>query len=53
MCNTMSKRVSKYGVYPLILNRWSPRGFTDKKLTQDQINALLEAAKWAPSCYNE
>lgn len=34
-------------------NRWSPRGFSDKKVTEKQITELLEAARWAPSAYNE
>ena len=37
----------------VFLNRWSPRSFSDKPVTEDQLNALFEAARWAPSCYNE
>ncbi|MCB0327269.1 MAG: nitroreductase family protein, partial [Bdellovibrionales bacterium] len=33
--------------------RWSPRSFLEKALSEDQIFALLEAARWAPSCFNE
>ncbi|WP_430816774.1 nitroreductase family protein [Carboxylicivirga sp. RSCT41] len=33
--------------------RWSPRAFEDKPITNDQVNALFEAAQWAPSSMNE
>ena len=33
-----------------IANRWSPRAFdASKTVSQAQIIALLEAARWAPS----
>lgn len=35
------------------LSRWSPRAFKDDLLSEDQIASLFEAARWAPSCYNE
>lgn len=39
---------------PLLANRWSPRGFDPtKRITDDMLTALLEAARWAPSCFNE
>lgn len=38
---------------PAIKNRWSSVIFDDKPLTQEQITALFEAARWAPSSYNE
>lgn len=35
----------------LISQRWSPRAFDSKKLvSRDQILAICEAARWAPSC---
>lgn len=33
--------------------RWSPRALADEPLTSVQMATLLEAARWAPSCYNE
>jgi nitroreductase len=35
------------------LDRWSPRSFDPTPLTADQLSTLFEAARWAPSCYNE
>ncbi len=40
-------------VDPLFLRRWSPRAMTDKGVSRAQVMALLEAARWAPSSYNE
>lgn len=36
-----------------IQNRWSPRAFSDKKVTKEMIALLFEAARWAPSSMNE
>ena len=39
-------------IHPLLAKRWSSRAIdTDAALEQEQIIALLEAARWAPSCY--
>jgi nitroreductase len=39
-------------VHELIRDRWSPRSFADKPVSQNDLTALLEAARWAPSCNN-
>ena len=36
-----------------IQNRWSPRAFSDKPVTDKMIELLFEAARWAPSAMNE
>lgn len=36
-----------------IKNRWSPRAFSDKKVTSEMIDLLFEAARRAPSSRNE
>ena len=37
-----------------IQNRWSPRAYdANKPVTNAQIIALLEAARWAPSCFGD
>lgn len=35
------------------LDRWSPRAFAPEPLTNEQIDSLFEAVRWAPSCFNE
>ena len=40
-------------VHPLLAERWSPRGFDRQHHVSDhQVIALLEAARWAPSAGN-
>jgi nitroreductase len=36
-----------------IRNRWSPRAFLDKPVSREDLRTLLEAARWAASCFNE
>jgi nitroreductase len=41
-------------IHDLIQSRWSPRAFDpDKDVSHDNLLALLEAARWAPSCFND
>jgi nitroreductase len=40
-------------LHPLLAQRWSPRAFDPQyELTDFQVTALLEAARWAPSASN-
>jgi nitroreductase len=41
------------GVLPVVLNRWSPRSFADRDVSTNDLKKLFEAARWAPSSYNE
>ena len=34
-------------------DRWSPRAFDPTPLSAENLAALFEAARWAPSCFNE
>jgi len=47
-----TKRKPTYPINPLILNRWSPRSMTGEELGDDVIMSLFEAARWAPSSFN-
>lgn len=40
-------------IHPLLTERWSPCGFADKDVATEDLLAMLEAARWAPSSYNE
>lgn len=42
-----------YPIHDLLAERWSPRSFADRSLDDEQIGSMLEAARWAPSCFNE
>jgi nitroreductase len=45
-------RKPSYPINPLLLNRWSPRSMTGDALNDNEIMSLFEAARWAPSSYN-
>lgn len=36
----------------LIRNRWSPRAYSDRPVSREDLVAVLEAARWAASCNN-
>jgi len=41
-------------IHEIIKNRWSPRAFDPERDVADRdLLALLEAARWAPSCFND
>ena len=42
-----------HAIEPLLVRRWSPYCFADQDVTTPDLLALLEAARWAPSSYNE
>lgn len=48
----MSQRKADHKILDLILERWSPRAMDGKKMPNDVLFQLFEAARWAPSCYN-
>jgi nitroreductase len=35
------------------LDRWSPRAYSSKPVPEELLQSLFEAARWAPSCYND
>ncbi len=45
--------VTDHPVNTLLATRWSPYAFADQRVTSDDLRALFEAARWAPSSYNE
>jgi nitroreductase len=45
-------RESTYPILPLLLSRVSYRAFSEERLTEDELMSLFEAARWAPSSYN-
>lgn len=47
------KAASRYPLHPLIEKRWSPVIFDTREIEAEKIGSLLEAARWAPSCFND
>src|SRR5688572_26488227 len=46
-------RKADHPIESIILRRWSPRAMTGEPITDVELNRLFEAARWAPSTYNE
>lgn len=45
-------RVTDFPIQPFFLARVSSRAFSEERLSEDEILTLFEAARWAPSSYN-
>jgi nitroreductase len=45
-------RTSEFPIEKQFLDRWSPRAFSDRPVTEEQVMTVLEAARWAPSASN-
>ena len=37
----------------IFIDRWSPRAYSSKPVDEETLLTLFEAARWAPSCYND
>ena len=46
-------RTADYPVESLFVRRWSPRSLSGEPLSEQELLTLFEAARWAPSTYNE
>ena len=46
-------RHADHAIDPIFLNRWSPRAFSSEPIDDEVLMSVLEAARWAPSSYNE
>lgn len=49
----INRQPEAIGVDSLFLERWSPRAMSGQMVSDDELKALFEAARWAPSCFNE
>lgn len=44
---------ASHPIHDLIRRRWSPLAFSDRMVEREKLQSLFEAARWAPSCFNE
>lgn len=51
--NPLDHRQADHAIETLFLRRWSPRAMSGEPIGRDELMTLLEAARWAPSTYNE
>jgi len=49
----LKKAPAMEGVLPVILERWSPRSFDARPVSEELLKKVFEAARWAPSSFNE
>ena len=47
------KTSTDYPIHELLAERWSPYAFDDRPVPEADLRSLFEAARWAPSSYNE
>ena len=52
MIKGSSIRKADYPVDRLFIDRWSPRAMTGEEIPEDDLMIIFEAARWAPSSYN-
>ncbi len=44
---------TEHPIHDLLRRRWSPRAFAARPVEAEKLRSLLEAARWAPSSFNE
>jgi nitroreductase len=44
---------TEYPILPVIAERWSPYAYEPRAIEREKLLSCLEAARWAPSSYNE
>lgn len=47
------RATTAFPVHDLVRDRWSPRAFADRGVSAEALGSVLEAARWAPSSYND
>jgi nitroreductase len=47
------KASTDHPIHELLAARWSPYAFEDRSVAEADLRSLFEAARWAPSSYNE
>jgi nitroreductase len=52
MIKGSDNRQADHPIDTLFLDRWSPRAMSGEEITREELLALFEAARWAPSSYN-
>ncbi|MEZ6063828.1 MAG: nitroreductase family protein [Planctomycetaceae bacterium] len=49
----LQHRSAEFPISDIFLRRWSPRAMSGEPLSNTELMTLFEAARWAPSSYNE
>jgi nitroreductase len=51
--NAVKHAETDFPVHDLVKKRWSPYSFIERPVASDDLRSIFEAARWAPSSYNE
>ena len=51
--NADNIRTPARAIQPIFVRRWSPRAMSGAPVSADDLATVFEAARWAPSTYNE
>ncbi|MCA9108784.1 MAG: nitroreductase family protein [Planctomycetaceae bacterium] len=51
--NPLDHRTADHPIEEIFLKRWSPRAMSGEAISESDLMTLFEAARWAPSTYNE
>ncbi len=51
--STIKHATPNHPIHELLARRWSPYAFADRPVSKEDLQSLFEAARWAPSSYNE
>lgn len=51
--NTVKHANPEHPIQELLARRWSPYAFSDRSVSDEDLRSVFEAARWAPSSYNE
>lgn len=47
------RAATAFPILDILAERWSPLAFSDRRVADDDLRSLFEAARWAPSANNE
>lgn len=53
MSNPSKLAVTDHPIQELLVGRYSPYAFASRPVSEDDLRSIFEAARWAPSSYNE
>jgi nitroreductase len=51
--STDTGRKADHAIHKVFLDNWSPRAMSGDEISQEDLMRLFEAARWAPSCFNQ
>lgn len=51
--NAEEHRHTEHPIEKIFVRRWSPRAMSGEPLAEEELLTIFEAARWAPSTYNE